>query len=57
MSGSDMQVALKQMDNFSWFGYPADMYPSVRDFLPGLDKVARQSSKVALYKFALPTRI
>lgn len=34
--GRNADVHLKQADNFSWFGYPEDTFPSSRNFLPGL---------------------
>jgi hypothetical protein len=34
-----VQVSMVQADNFSWFGYPDDIEPSARNFLPGLAKV------------------
>ena len=33
------QVRLVQMDNLSWFGYPNDVTPSVRNLAPGLEQV------------------
>ena len=35
-----LQVALAQGQNLSWFGYPDDTSPSIRDFLPGLREVS-----------------
>ena len=41
------------MDNLSWFGYPDDVTPSVRNLLPGLKKVITPICSPLLFKFGL----
>lgn len=36
----EVQVGVVQNDNFSWFGYPEDTFPSCRSFFPGLHKAS-----------------
>lgn len=40
------------MDNLSWFGYPNDAYPSVRNLVPGLEQVRIHQAMSLLLCFA-----